>query len=55
MQHILSNWEVYYVTKCKPKVNQIVSRYSSNYITKKQQKSDDHLSKFDWHDLSPIF
>ncbi len=29
--------------------------YSSNYITKKEPKSDDRLSKFDWHDLSPIF
>ena len=29
--------------------------YSSNYITKKETKSDDRLSKFDWHDLSPIF
>ena len=29
--------------------------YSINYITKKEPKSDNHLSKFDWHDLSPIF
>ena len=29
--------------------------YSSNLITKKEPKSDDRLSKFDWHDLSPIF
>ena len=27
-----------------------------NSITKKEPKSDNHLSKFDWHDLlSPIF
>ena len=27
-----------------------------NFLTfKKEPKSDDHLSKFDWHDLSPIF
>ena len=31
-----------------------VGSYSSNYITKKEPKSDDRLSKFDWHDLSPI-
>ena len=24
-------------------------------IIKKEPKSDDRLSKFDWHDLSPIF
>ena len=29
--------------------------YSSNSITKKEPKSDDHLLKFDWHDLSLIF
>ena len=29
--------------------------YSSNEITKKEPKSDARLSKFDWHDLSPIF
>ena len=29
--------------------------YSSNQITKKEPKSDDCLSKFDWHDLSSIF
>ena len=28
--------------------------YSSNYITKKEPNSDDCLSKFDWHELSPI-
>ena len=27
----------------------------SNQITKKEPKSDDRLSKFDWHDLSPFF
>ena len=29
--------------------------YSSNQITKKEPKSDARVSKFDWHDLSPIF
>ena len=29
--------------------------YSSNQITKKEPKSDNRLSKFDWHDLSPVF
>ena len=29
--------------------------YSSSLITKKDPKSDDCLSKFDWNDLSPIF
>ena len=29
--------------------------YSSNYITKKEAKYDNHLSKFDWHNLSPMF
>ena len=29
--------------------------YGSNQITKKVPKSDNRLSKFDWHDLSPIF
>ena len=24
-------------------------------ITKKEPKSEAHVSKFDWHDLSPIF
>ena len=27
----------------------------TNQITKKEPISDDRLSKFDWHDLSPIF
>ena len=26
--------------------------YSSNQITKKEPKSEDRLSKFDWHDLN---
>ena len=30
-------------------------QYSSNQITKKEPKSDDRLSKFDWHDLSSTF
>ena len=30
-------------------------KYSSNQITKKEPKSDDRLSKFDWYNLSPIF
>ena len=30
-------------------------QYRSNQITKKEPKSDYRLSKFDWHDLSPIF
>ena len=29
-------------------------KYSSNQITKKEPKSDALLSKFDWHDSSPI-
>ena len=29
--------------------------YSSNKITEKELKSDNRLSKFDWHDLSTIF
>ena len=29
--------------------------YSSNQITKKELKSDNGLSKFDWYDLSQIF
>ena len=33
----------------------ILFQYSNNQITKKEPKSDDRLSKFDWHDLSPIF
>ena len=30
-------------------------QYSSNQITKKEPKSEARVSKFDWHDLSPIF
>ena len=29
--------------------------YSSNQITKKEPKSDNPLSKFDWHEISPSF
>ena len=29
--------------------------YNSNQITKKEPKSEASVSKFDWHDLSPIF
>ena len=36
-------------------INYLNSNYSSNYITKKEPKSDSHLSEFDCHDLSPIF
>ena len=32
-----------------------IYQYSSNYITKKEPKSEARVSKFDWHDLSPIF
>jgi hypothetical protein len=28
--------------------------YSSNEITEKEPKSEAGVSKFDWHDLSPI-
>ena len=32
-----------------------LSFYSSNYITKKEPKSEARVSKFDWHDLFPFF
>ena len=30
-------------------------KYSTNWITKKEPKSDDCLSNFDWQDLSQFF
>ena len=32
-----------------------ISTVVITYITKKEPKPDDRLSKFDWRDLSPIF
>ena len=48
---LLQSWEI---THTKPGAKKCLCEYSSNYIIKKEPKSDDHLSKFDWHDLSPI-
>ena len=42
------------VSLVSPDTNQ-GNRYSSNQITKKEPKSDNRLSKFDWHNISPIF
>ena len=39
----------------RPRPPSTMGPYSSNLITKKEPKSDDRLSKFDWHDISPIF
>ena len=36
-------------------VNSLFITYSSNQITQKEPKFEAHVSKFDYHDLSPIF
>ena len=34
--------------KCSSRIE--ISRYSNNYITNKEQKSEACMSKFDWYD-----
>ena len=46
--------EEYRYKKIRKRSQRIDNRSRSNQITEKGPKSDDCLSKFDWHDLSPI-
>ena len=41
--------------ECIDPITIVCSLYSNIQITKKVPKSDNRLSKFDWHDLSLIF